>query len=150
MPSVLDRLIDPDSLGTAWRRGYGPVQMADAVRRDLEELLNTRQTTTDLSADFVELHKSVFGYGLPDLTTVEAFTPQQCEDIGRLIETVISVFEPRLRDVHAALLTQGEVKERTVRFRIDARLAVEPAPEVVFETILDRDSGRYQVHHANT
>src|SRR5438876_836536 len=32
MPSVLDRLIDPDSGGTAWRRGYGPERnMSEAL-----------------------------------------------------------------------------------------------------------------------
>jgi len=44
MPSVLDRLIDPDSAGTVARRGYGVKQMTDAVRRDLliEQLLKCR------------------------------------------------------------------------------------------------------------
>ena len=50
MPSVLDRLIDPDSDGTAWQRGYGVEQMIDAVRRDLEDLLNTHRIVADIPA----------------------------------------------------------------------------------------------------
>ena len=43
MPSVLDRLIDAESAGTPTRQGYTLSQMEDAVRRDLEDLLNTRR-----------------------------------------------------------------------------------------------------------
>lgn len=145
MPSVLDRLIDPQSAGTARRPGYGPTQAADAIRRDLEDLLNTRQSYPDLPEDFTELRRSVLGYGLPDLTSISAVTPQQRDDIGRLLESVVATFEPRLKDVRATLLTDAEGGERTVRFRIDARLDLEPAPEVIFETVLDRNTGRYSI-----
>src|SRR5437763_9691271 len=90
MPSVLDRLIDPDSAGTAWRRGYGVEQMIEAVRRDVEDLLNTRQSHVGLSADYHEVNNSVIAYGLPDLTSLSAITSQQQEDIGRVIEASIA------------------------------------------------------------
>ena len=48
MPSILDRLIDPDSAGTDARRGYGLTQMLEVIRRDLEDLLNTRQSIADI------------------------------------------------------------------------------------------------------
>jgi hypothetical protein len=32
MPSILDRLIDPESQGTVWRQGYGIDQMVEASR----------------------------------------------------------------------------------------------------------------------
>ena len=38
-PSIIDRLIDPESEGTSWRRGYSVEQMIDSVRKDLEDLL---------------------------------------------------------------------------------------------------------------
>ena len=38
-PSLIDRLLDPGSGGTAWRPGYGLEQMSDAVRRDLRGML---------------------------------------------------------------------------------------------------------------
>lgn len=145
LPSVLDRLIDPSSAGTSWRPGYGAEQAADAVRRDLEELLNTRQSYTDLPPEYTELSKSVLCYGLPDLVSIAALTPQQREEIGRTLEAVVTTFEPRLRDVHATLLSDTDNLERTVRFRIDARLALDPSPEVIFETVLDRNTGRYTV-----
>lgn len=148
MPSILDRLIDPDSGGTAWRRGYGVEEMMDAVRRDLEDLLNTRQAHGDLGEVFVETERSIFAYGLPDLTSLDALTPQQREAIGRLLEAVVLRFEPRLRDVRASLVEGGDDKQPTVRFRIDARLSVEPAPDVAFETILELMTGHSSVKHA--
>src|SRR5262245_14883207 len=99
MPSVLDRLIDPTADGTAWRRGYGVEQMVAAVHRDLEDLLNTRAVLTDLPPDCTELHRSIAAYGLPDLSSVEAITPEQRAQIGRLLERIVAHYEPRLKDI---------------------------------------------------
>jgi type VI secretion system protein ImpF len=148
MPSVLDRLIDPESSGTGWMRGYSVAQMSEAVQRDLEELLNTRQSHVGLPEEFVELHTSIYGYGLPDLTSLNAVTAQQREEIGRVLEATVALFEPRLRDVRATLVDAGDGKERHVKFRIEARLRMDPAPEVAFDTILELTTGQYQVKSA--
>ncbi len=145
MPSVLDRLIDPDSGGTLARRGFGVTQMTEAVRRDLTELLNTRQSHEGLPPEFDELHRSILAYGLPDLTSLDAVTPEERRQIGRLIERIIELFEPRLRDVRATILNLSETRERTIRFRVDARLCLDPAPEVAFDTILELSTGRYAI-----
>ena len=150
MPSILDRLTDPTSGGTVARRGYSIEKMVDAVQRDLNELLNTRQSHSGLAADFVEVHRSIVGYGLPDLVSLNAITPQEREEIGRLIEDCVSRFEPRLRDVRATMLDAGDDRVRTVRFRIEARLCVDPAPEVAFDTILELATGHYSVKMSST
>jgi type VI secretion system protein ImpF len=145
MPSLIDRLIDPDAAGTAWRRGYGPEQMAEAVHRDLEDLLNTRQSHAGLPAEYEETQTSIVAYGLPDLTSLAADTPEQRASIGRVLEAIIARFEPRLKDVRATLVDAGDGRERTVRFRVEARLSVEPAPEVAFDTVLELTTGRYRI-----
>jgi type VI secretion system protein ImpF len=145
MPSILDRLIDPDSAGTAWRHGYGVDQMMDAVQRDLEDLLNTRQSHQGLPEGYQEVQNSIVAYGLPELTSLHAHTPSQRAAIGRILETIVARFEPRLRDVSASMIEAGDGKERTVTFRIAARLCVDPAPEVAFDTILELTTGRYSV-----
>jgi type VI secretion system protein ImpF len=145
MPSLVDRLIDPSSGGTAWRRGYGVEQMMEAVRRDLEELLNTRQSTAGLSPDFPEVHNSIIAFGLPDLTTLNAYTDEQRAEVGRLIEAAINRFEPRLRNVQATMIESTDGKERRIKFRIDAKLCVDPAPEVAFDTVLELMTGQYSV-----
>lgn len=146
MPSVLDRLIDPDSGGTLARRGYPIERMVEAVRRDLEDLLNTRRTNPKIAAEFVEVLASIEAYGIPDLATVNAYTSRQREEIGHVIEQVVLQFEPRLRDVRATLLPPKFPNEPTVRFHVDARLALDPAPEVAFETILELTTGHASIH----
>jgi type VI secretion system protein ImpF len=145
MPSILDRLIDPESAGTVARRGYGVAQMTEAVRRDLTDLLNTRQSHDGLSPEYDELHRSIFAYGLPELTSFNAVTPEERRQVGQMIEKIIELFEPRLRDVRATVLTADDTRERTIRFRVDARLCLDPAPEVAFDTVLELSTGRYAV-----
>jgi type VI secretion system protein ImpF len=149
MPSMLDRLIDPDSGGTKARPGYTIEQMAAAVQRDLEELLNTRQTHPDLPEDFKETHESVLAYGLPDLTSLNALTPKAREGIGMVLEAIVARFEPRLKDIHAELQILNDKdrdRERTIKFRISARLNVDPAPEVAFDTVLELSTGHYSLN----
>jgi type VI secretion system protein ImpF len=141
MPSLLDRLIDPEADGTSWQHGYSVQQMVAAVFRDLEELLNTRQTAVGIPPEFAEVRDSIVAYGMPDLTTIAAVTPEQRAAIGRVLEDMIQRFEPRLRDIRAILLDPGQAIKRTVKFRIEARMRVEPAPEVAFDTILELTTG---------
>src|SRR5262249_22751563 len=135
MPSILDRLIDPDSGGTDWRRGYGVEQMIETVRRDLEDLLNTRVTSQGLPEDLERVRNSLVGSARPDWPSLTARTPSQREEIGRVLETSIGRYEPRLRDVRATLVEEPGSKKQTVRFRVEARLALDPAPEVAFDTV---------------
>ena len=70
----------------------------------------------------------------------------QRADIARAIKLIIERFEPRLKDVVVMLLNPGEdISRHALRFRVDARLAVDPAPDVAFDTILEIASGHYVV-----
>jgi type VI secretion system protein ImpF len=144
-PSLLDRLTDPQSRGTAARPGYSVKQMIDAVHRDLEDLLNTRQTDVGLPEGLLEVRRSIYNYGLPDLNSLQAITTEQREAIGHLIEKTIALFEPRLQDVRAVLLNPEEMRDTKLKYRIDARLSVDPAPDVAFDTVLELTTGHYTV-----
>jgi type VI secretion system protein ImpF len=145
-PSILDRLIDPESSGTAIMTGYGVEQMYQAVLRDLEDLLNTRRTTHREFVKDPELSNSILTYGLLDYVSAESVSPTQRVEIGHAIRAVVERFEPRLRDVRVLLLSNDEVSvKQTLRFRISARLNVDPSPDVTFETILEMASGHYKV-----
>jgi type VI secretion system protein ImpF len=150
MPSLLDRLIDPESGGTAWRRGYSAEQMTEAVLRDLEDLLNTHKAFYDVPEDFVEVRRSIVAYGLPDLASFNAVTQEQRNEIGQALESIIAQFEPRLKDIRATVLDPGDSKDRSVRFRVDARLCLDPAPEVAFDTVLELSTGHYSVKAAQS
>jgi type VI secretion system protein ImpF len=146
MPSILDRLIDPQSSGTEWRQGYGTNQLLEVVRRDLEDLLNTRQSVSSFPRGLERLAGSIYAFGLPDLVSFNAITPNQQEEIARALAATIARFEPRLRDVHTTLIVSDEdAKQRAVRFRIDARVGADPAPEVAFETVLELTTGQHSV-----
>jgi type VI secretion system protein ImpF len=139
-PSILDRLVPQEPLGLVRWEGSSLEQMIEAVRRDLEDLLNTRQTQGDLPACYEELTRSVFTFGVPDASSLSAMTQERRGEMGRLIGGLIERFEPRLRDVQVRL-TDSDPLGREIRFHIEARLPVEPYPEVGFETVLDVSTG---------
>jgi type VI secretion system protein ImpF len=146
-PSILDRLAaDVDPQGRPSGFGFDLQHMIDAVRRDLEDLLNTRRAARASAETFDEVRTSVVNYGMPDLASVSAGTEAEREAVGRIIEGVINRFEPRLRDIRAHLAGGG--KERTVRFHIHARLAVDPCPEVGFDTVLELTTGHASVRRS--
>lgn len=141
-PSVLDRLVDPESGGTRARAGYGVQQIISAVRRDLEDLLNTRRAVVDMPPELPELKRSPIGFGIPDFGSIPTSTPQQQESIGAMLEAIIERFEPRLRDVHVILVEESRAgRQLSVRFQIEARLSIEPYPDISFETIVELTTG---------
>ena len=145
--SVLDRLIDYEPVNSrdpVSSRSKNLKQLKDAVRRDLEWLLNTRQVV-GLPTDLKELNQSLAAFGLPDFANLSA---GQIEDQKRMrsdIEEAIQRFEPRLQDV-VVTMQPSNSKERLMHFRIDGRLNVEPAPEPIsFDTVLQLVSGQYVI-----
>ena len=143
LPSILDRLIDPESMG-GLVAGYDPREMMDAVRADLEELLNTRQTTVDVPPEFEHVRSSIVTYGLPDLAGFNATSPGQAAELAQLIADVVARNEPRLIRIKVTV-ARGGTATRAVKFHIEAALNMDPAPEVGFETILELASGRATV-----
>jgi len=145
-PSILDRLIDPESAGTAILIGYNVDQMYQAVLRDLDDLLNTLHTAHDVPLGFPETRDSIVIYGLQDMASMQAISAEQRTSIGKSIKKAIERFEPRLKAVKVTLLEKpDDLMRMSVRFRIDARLNADPAPDVSFDTILEMGSGKYLV-----
>ena len=150
-PSVLDRLIDHDPEGRyeppASRLG-SQRQLKQAVRRDLEWLLNTRRVASGIPPGLKEVSQSVAAYGLPDFSTVNVRSPLAQNEIRRAIEEAIRASEPRLEGVTVTLLPTPE-NERALHFRVDARLKIRPQPEpVAFDTMLQLSNGQCVVQEA--
>ena len=149
MPTILDRLIDPEMVGAGAQWGYTIPQMVDAVRRDVEELLNTRQSHQGLPEEYVEAHRSILAYGLPDFTSMNVRKSKGLEEMGAMIESIIGMFEPRLRNIRAIPVEVSEGKkdkeEARVRFNIEATLFVDPFPEVEFATVVELLSGQASI-----
>jgi type VI secretion system protein ImpF len=151
-PSILDRLIDPDSTGTSARSGYGVEQVILSVRRDLEDLLNTHRSIIHLPEEFPEILTSPVGFGIPDFASLSTSTVQQRESIGRMVEQIITRFEPRLREVKVHVIDdkRGVEHHLNVRFQIEARLRVEPYPDISFETVMELTTGCTQIRTLKT
>jgi type VI secretion system protein ImpF len=148
-PSILDRLIDPESAGTAIMSGYSAEKMFGAVLRDLEDLLNTRRTAGIVPNHFDEVQTSIVAYGLPDLASADASSTTSRQEVAAAIKVVIERYEPRLQDIGVFLLNpEDDPVRQAVKFRVDARLAVDPFPDIAFDTILEMGSGHYKVTEA--
>jgi type VI secretion system protein ImpF len=145
LPSVFDRLADLSSQGADSPAWYDVAQLTRVVRRDLEDLLNTQRSVPTLAVDFPLLSESVVGYGVPDASTFPLDTPNGRRRFASELCDVIRTFEPRLTDVKIELAGDQKDKFRELRFRVIARLAVESAPQLVFESILHVPTGQFSV-----
>lgn len=145
--SVLDRLVDfepelkaepPASRSKALR------QVKQALKRDLEWLLNTRRVL-EVPAELPLAAGSILAYGLPDFSSMSVKSAADQNDLTRALEGVLKTFEPRLEDVVVSAATSS-VLDRAFRFRIEARLRIDPVPEPIsFDTTLQLGSGNFAV-----
>lgn len=132
VPSVLDRLLDDEPTArreTPRSRTQVLRELRQSVRRDLENLLNTRSRAISWPEDLEDLDLSLVNYGIPDVTGMSFQGQRSREELRRVIQRVIEHFEPRLRSVEVEMLDPAEPVDRRLRFRIRAMLEVEPAPE---------------------
>jgi type VI secretion system protein ImpF len=149
VPSLLDRLLDEEPGQTReplWTRIQTVRQLEASVARDLEELLNSRrEALEELSPDLAEVSRSLLNYGLPDFTAYSLSGEKDRARIRRILEETIVAFEPRLQRVRVTLEPPRE-HEKAMRFRVDALLRVDPAPQpVTFDTVWRVETQAYRV-----
>lgn len=147
-PSVLDRLLDdrPEE------KREGPTSrqsnlrlLKQAVKRDLEWLLNTRVDAGSIPEDLPEVNRSLATYGLPDFSSWNVQGGADQETLRHTIEECVAKFEPRLEGVVVTLESMSDV-DRSLRFRIDGRLKIEPAPEPVsFDSVLQLGNRQFEL-----
>ena len=147
--SLLDRLLD-DEPGVSTEPSRGRTQvlrtLKQSVRRDLQDLLNTRTRCLSWPPGLKELKQSLVNYGLPDFTGADLGSAKDREQFCGLVQAMIRQHEPRFKSVAVRLLGSAEPLDRTLRFRIDAMLRAEPAPEpVVFDSVLQPATGAFEV-----
>lgn len=151
--SLLDRLTDfePKS-NVEGRIGYleSVRQFKNGLQRDLEWLLNTRRIPIAAPEELEDLQRSVYHYGLPDLTSVSRDSPEARDRLLRRVEDAIAAYEPRLANVNIVMMEmEGEQHRRELRFHVEGTLLMDPTPEqVVFDTVLHFASGEYEVEGA--
>jgi len=140
-PSILDRLFDNDPNNNVEVDPDQHQKLKDlrgSVRRDLENLLNTRFRMIEPESEYTEIQSSLLNYGLPDLATVNISDKEKRKDFIQHMETVLIEYEPRFKSVKVRYMENSDTLDRTLRFRIDATLYADPSPEiVVFDSILE-------------
>jgi type VI secretion system lysozyme-like protein len=103
---LFDRLLDdgPDvRQPVSSNRALNAHNLRESVRADLVRLLNTR---TNLRGHIREIARgTVLDYGIPDLSPISAASEQQRIGLAKVVEQVISTYEPRLRKVKVLIQT---------------------------------------------
>lgn len=140
-PSIMDRLIDKEP-GNQFEVDSGQHQklkdLRQCVRRDLENLFNTRIRLLEPDDKFHQLKLSILNYGLPDLATVNLTNIEKRREFVQEMERLLLEFEPRFKSVNVIYVENTNRSEGMLRFRIDGTLYADPSPEVVvFDSVLE-------------
>ncbi len=147
--SVLDRLIDQEPanrLENPLSRTQSVRLLKAGVRRDLEWLLNSRRIAEPPDEGLVEVNRSVYVYGLQDLSVLSMGASSDRARLIRQITNTITVFEPRLTNVRVAMVETPDAAKKDVRLRIEAMLRMDPVPEPIsFDTVIELKSGNCHV-----
>jgi type VI secretion system protein ImpF len=151
-PSILDRLLDDAPHNNIDTRKTPQQQLRDlrnGVRRDLQNLLNTRYRIVAPPEELTECELSLLNYGLPDLATVNIIDMEKKKNFAHLLEKILRNYEPRFKSVKVVHYDNKDNTDRTLRFRIDATLYADPAPEIViFDSVLDPASRTVNVEES--
>lgn len=143
-PSILDRLIDNEphlQVESEKNRHQRLRELRNSVRRDLECLLNSRFRVIGPPDLHREMQTSILNYGLPDLATVNIVDHAKKQAFTLQLEKLLKTYEPRFKSVKVSYQENQDNTDRTLRFRIDATLYADPAPEfVVFDSTLEPTS----------
>jgi len=151
--TVLDRLIDEaprEALDTASAWEAPLEEVRERLLRDVEWLLNTRRIVEPAPERYSELRRSVYHFGLPDLTSLPD-TDESKLRLARSVEECLEIFEPRLMSVR---VTPAEGRDerggRRLHLVIEGLLRADPSPErVVFDTVVETGSGKVVVTGAS-
>ena len=145
---VLDRLLDDEPKMKSegpMTRSVSLARLKTAVRRDLENLLNTRRTPDSIPEGSVEILRSVYYYGLPDITSMPANFLYEQTKLLQAIETAVKTFEGRLDGVRVSVVPAAGMS-RVLRFAIDGMLRIDPLPEhVVYDASIELTSLEIQI-----
>jgi len=141
--SVLDRLTAVEDWPAT--RAQSLRFFKEALKRDLEWLLNTRQPPIDEIDTYPLVKASMLNYGLPDISAMGLNSASDNRRLRTAVEICLRNYEPRLTDVRVTL-EKGDVAERRLRFHIEGSMKLDPAPEEIsFDTVLELSSGEYKV-----
>jgi type VI secretion system protein ImpF len=151
--SILDRLLDatPDlAQDPALSLADQAREMREAIRRDLEALLNTRRCPTSPPDRLAELADALVSYGVEGIVSANLVTDEAKLQLARALERRIALFETRLSNIRVTILKNRTQGERALRMRIEATFRLyDGMPPINFKSTIDPSSQRFQVEAAH-
>ncbi len=141
--SLIDRLVDMEQWPDT--RAASLVMYREALKRDVEWLLNTRQPVIRGLDSFPMATASVLNFGLPDLHNYDGSAGKDQAALTLAMERCIKTFEPRIRHPHVYLV-RTDTLSRSLKFHIEGQVTYETQEEEIkFDTVLELISGEYEV-----
>ena len=130
--SILNCLLDLPQGRSAPGGRADPVEIAEAIRSDLEDLLNTRNHhSLVLAKGYPEVAASILGYGMPDADAIRMTSENEVVDLRDRIKKVIEMFEPRLENVQVKILEAPRPFTQEIVLEIRASVRVRDYEEQV-------------------
>ncbi len=113
-------------------------RLRESLRRDLEQLLNSRRHLLSWPEELGELDRSLVNYGLDDLVHeslgADAFRERFAADVERLVRRL----EPRIARFEVTVLPNTDELDRTLRLRIAGVVTLAgERHELTFDSHLD-------------
>ncbi len=132
--SLMDQLIDdaPESKVEAVPTANQVYQsVVDGLKRDLLELLNTRERCLSWPVQLTELEHSVLAYGIPDVTGAHLAAVSDRDKFLSSLGPIIRRCDPRFRTVKVVAGDMKESADRVLHFRIESVVQVEGGQEAL-------------------
>jgi type VI secretion system protein ImpF len=140
MDRLSERYEEPMTQSASLRR------IREALRRDLEAVLNTRRQMGTSLDGYEHVSSSVLNYGLEDLTNISTDREGYLVQMQRAIQNCLAEYEPRLTDVSVTVGDLSEASSHEVTLRITAHMQLYPGTELIFfNTVFDIASETYSV-----
>jgi type VI secretion system protein ImpF len=141
--SVVDRLTMVDEWPET--RSASMHMYREALKRDVEWLLNTRQPILPDLDQYPAVAASVLNFGLPDIHNYDGSAGKDEGALTAAIEKTIKAFEPRIKNPRV-YLTRADNLTRSIKFQIEGVIRYETTEEEIkFDTVLELISGEYEV-----
>ncbi|MDO5528030.1 MAG: type VI secretion system baseplate subunit TssE [Paracoccus sp. (in: a-proteobacteria)] len=148
-PALLDRLVDLDpdlDRDPTPPDAARPTALREALRRDLEMLLNTRCRPQMLPPGMAQLDASILSLGVGDFFSASLVTEVQRRDFAAELHRRIALFEPRLENLTVTLHDDPNPAQRSLHLRIKAEYRARPGlPPLIFDSRVDPVGGRFSV-----
>jgi type VI secretion system protein ImpF len=116
----------------------------EAVKRDVESLLNSRRPPIPELQGYARASTSVVNYGLPDINSFSNSGNDQNSLLTAIAQT-LRTFEPRIQNLRV-FVVRSDTLTRSLRFHVEGQIQFDTTVEdIQFDTVLELARGAYEV-----